>query len=156
VGGAQPEEPVLWVGHSPEEHGLLREIACGTPHVVMCRLCKGEKDCPWVAARSPLRVRVVHVEPDDPVEPVERTVRTGMHAAVTDRPAKWFLPAIASLAWLTVVLLVLLFWIVDPPTWREALGLLGLKAGIFVFVIVGVPLVRTMWALRGGRTRRRT
>lgn len=149
------EEPVLFVGRSPEEHGVLREISCGAPRPVMCRLCHGEKDCPYVSARSPLRIRVTYRAPTDPVPPLEhRTVRTGCDGGLPHgrRAACLVLPAL--LAWSVAASLVLWFWVLHRPPVGELVALVAFKATVFVLVVVGIPLVRLTWSHHGGRFRR--
>ena len=149
------EEPVLLVGHTPAEHGILREIACGAPRPVMCRLCHGERDCPYVAARSAFRVRVTYRAPTDPVPPLdERTVATGCDAQLTPSRRSSVVVLSAAVAWLVAVGLVLWFWVVHPPSLGEVVGLVAVKVAVFVFVVAGIPLVRLLWSHHGGRFRR--
>lgn len=142
---------MLLVGHSTHEHGILREISCGTPRPIMCRLCKG--DCPYIADRGPLRLRITRKEPEPPVPPVEhRTVGTGMDG----RRVRLRVAVAAAVAWLVVAGLVLRYWVLDRPSVAEVAAVLGLKFAVFAFAVVGVPLVRLTWAHHGGRFRQRS
>lgn len=145
---------MLLVGHTPSEHGILREIACGAPRPVMCRICHGERDCPYIAARSPFRVRVTYRDPTDPVPPLDvRTVATGCDAQMAQSRSSPVVVLVAAVAWLVSVGLVLWFWVVHPPSLGELVGLLALKLALFVFVVAGIPLVRLTWSHHGGRFR---
>ena len=149
------DEPVLLVGHSPDEHGILREVLCGAPRPLACRMCKGEQDCPYVSDRSALRMRVTYRDPTDPVPPLaHRHVATGSNGTPADARHPLGLRLAAAGAWLVAVGLVVWFWVVDRPSWGELLALLGLKLAIFVFVVAGIPLVRLTWSHHGGRFRR--
>lgn len=148
------DEPVLLVGHSPGEHGVLREIMCGGPRPVMCRLCHGERDCPYVAARSPMRMKVSYRPPTDPVPPLEhRTVATGVSGLPAGSKHPMALRLAATAGWLVAVGLVLWFWVVRTPSLDEVTAILGLKLAVFLFVVVGIPLVRLTWSHHGGRFR---
>jgi len=145
---------VLLVGHSRDEHGVLREIACGAPRPLMCRLCKGEQDCPYVAARSPLHLQVTYRDPTDPVPALEhRTVATGSRGLPAQSRHPVVLVAAAATGWLATIGLILWFWVVHVPHWTEVVAVLGLKVAVFVFVVAGVPLVRLGWSHHGGRFR---
>lgn len=149
------EEPVLFVGRAPGEHGVLREITCGAPRPVMCRLCQGERDCPYVAARSPLRVRVTYREPTDPVPPLEhRAVATGSEGLPAQGRHRYALMAASTAGWAVAVGLVVWFWVLHRPSAQEVAAVLGLKAAVFAFVVIGVPLVRLGWSHHGGRFRK--
>ncbi|MFM7063371.1 MAG: hypothetical protein ACKO04_07750 [Actinomycetes bacterium] len=142
------------MGRSPDEHGVLREMICGGPRPLMCRLCKGEQDCPYIADRSSFRVRVSYRDPTDPVPPLEqRSVATGADGMPAQARHPGGLLVAAALAWLVAVGLVLWFWVVERPTWAEVGAVLGVKVVVFVFVVVGVPLVRLTWSHHGGRFR---
>lgn len=144
---------MLLVGHCADEHGILREISCALPRPVMCRLCKGEKDCPYIADRSALRLRITRKEPEPPVPPVEHpTVGTGMDG----RRVRPGVLAVAAVAWLAVAGLVLRYWVLEQPSAGEVVAVLGLKLAVFSFAVIGVPLVRLTWAHHGGRFRRRS
>lgn len=154
-GAPPPEEPVLLVGHSPDEHGILREIACGAPRPVMCRLCHGERDCPYVAARSPLRLKVTYRAPTDPVPPLEhRTISTGVDGTPSQARHPMVMPVVALSAWVLVAALVVWFWILHRPSAAELGAMVGLKLAVFVFVVAGIPLARLTWSHHGGRFRR--
>lgn len=148
------EEPILFVGRAPGEHGVLREISCGAPRPVACRLCQGERDCPYVAARSPLRLRVTYRDATDPVPPLgHRVVATGSEGLPAQARHRYLLMSAATAGWLVAVGLVLWFWVLRRPSVAEVVAVLGLKAAVFVFVVVGIPLVRLGWSHHGGRFR---
>lgn len=149
------DERVLLVGHTPDEHGILREIVCGAPRPVMCRICHGERDCPYIAARSPLRIRVTYRDPTDPVRPLEhRSVATGVGGMPVHARHPVALMVAAAAAWIVSIGLVLWFWVIRVPSAAEVVAVLGVKAAVFAFVVVGIPLVRLSWSHHGGRFRR--
>lgn len=148
-------EPVLFVGHSSEEHGVLREVFCGLPRPVACRMCKGEKDCPYVADRSAMRVKVTYRDPTDPVPPLEhRSVATGSEGMPAHGRHPAGLVAVAASAWLVAVGLVVWFWVLNRPSVGELVAVLGMKLAVFTFVVAGIPFVRLTWSHHGGRFRR--
>ncbi len=152
---SEPEEPVLLVGRTPEEHGILREIACGAPRPLMCRVCHGERDCPYIAARSPMRVKVTYRSPTDPVPPLEqRSVATGAGGLPARARHPLALLVAASAGWLATAGLLLWFWVIRPPSFGEVVAVLGVKLALFTFVVAGIPLVRLSWSHHGGRFRR--
>jgi hypothetical protein len=153
--GPPPDEPVLLIGHSREEHGILREIACGAPRPLMCRLCHGERDCPYIEARSALRLRVTYRAPTDPVPPLDhREIATGADGLPGRARHPWGLALTAAAGWLVSIGLVVWFWILRTPAPAEIAAVLGVKAAVFLFVVVGIPLARLTWSHHGGRFRR--
>ncbi|MFM7069968.1 MAG: hypothetical protein ACKOYM_10985 [Actinomycetes bacterium] len=62
--------------------------------------------------------------------------------------------AAAAVGWLVTIGLVVWFWIIQVPSASEVAALLGLKVAVFLFVIIGVPVVRLSWSHHGGRFRR--
>lgn len=146
---------MLLVGHAPDEHGILREVICGGPRPLMCRLCKGEQDCPYVADRSALRLRVTYRDPTDPVPPLEhRIVATGSEGMPVHGRHPAGVVTAAALAWIVSVGLVVWFWVLHRPAPGEVVAVLGLKVAVFAFVVVGIPFVRLTWSHHGGRFRR--
>ena len=133
-------------------HRLVREMVCSLPRGVSCRLCPGERDCPYIVDRPYGRL-VVHKRPaHSPVLLRQDYVLTGRDNDPARR-TPFHQALLAWIGWLIIPLLVAWGWIFHYPGWSQ----LEL-AGVFLLVtlleaIIGVPLVRRTWKDRGGERR---
>ncbi len=149
-GGGHVERRHL-LGHDGE-HGLAREVVCSLPRSFGCRVCPGERDCPFIVDR-PFGHLVVHRrEPVRLVAPAHEPPGTGSRCSAPPHPGAQVL--VATLGWLAVLGFVLWWWVLRPPSAADVAVPLALKLAVFVFVVVGVPLVRSSWRDRRRRDAR--
>lgn len=134
------------------EHGLGREMLCSLPRSISCRLCKGEKDCPYIVDRPYGRL-VIHKR-----KPESLVVRDLVHVATgSGNSAAYAVPnrqkAIALVAWTMVPILVGWVIFVHRPSWTAFIVSAGVMLATFGVTIIGVPIVRWFWRDHGGSRR---
>lgn len=122
---------------------------CSLPRTVSCRLCRGEKDCPYIVDR-PLGRLIVHKR-----EPTQLVVRDVVSVATGSRNVDGFRNPIhqrllAALAWIAIPILVWWTVFVLRPNGAALLIPAALMAITFIGRIIGVPIVRSRWDDRGG------
>ncbi len=133
-------------------HGIGREMLCSLPRAVSCRVCFGEKDCPYIVERPYGRLVVHKRPPTDLVVRHAATVATGSRNPLGTWTPLWQ-KAAALLAWTAVPLLIWWNWIAHrPPLMTLALPA-ALLLATFAATVVGVPLVRWTWRDHGGSRR---
>lgn len=131
------------------DHGLAREVVCSLPRSIGCRLCPGEKDCPYIVDRSFARV-VVHKREPEPL--VERELVDVSSGSANDR--SWRTPLhqrfLAAIGWAIPPLLIAWTVLILRPDWHELAIPAALMLLTFLCTIVGVPVVRWKWRDHGG------
>ena len=70
-------------------HGIGREMLCSLPRAVSCRVCFGEKDCPYIVERPYGRLVVRKRPPTDLVVRHVATVATGSRNPVGTWTPLW-------------------------------------------------------------------
>lgn len=146
-------EPVRFrLTGSEGDHGVGREILCSLPRSIACRLCQGEKDCPYIVER-PLGRLIVRKR-----EPVSLVVRDLVHVSTgsentagTSAPVRQWV--VALLSWMAIPALIAWVVFVHHPNYTNLIFPGIVMATTFVLTIVGVPIVRWFWLDHGGKRR---
>ena len=143
------EQPFQLIG-SGGEHGLAREVICSLPRSVSCRLCRGEKDCPYIVERPFARLIVRKRQPTTLVVRDLVDVSTGAANSPDYRTPLWQW-AIAALGWVMVPFAIVWFYVIEPSGWTNTTIPALVMLATFVITITGVPAVRWRWRDHGGR-----